>query len=68
MNFNLFPVIAASAISASVVLPAHAHADSSKACPLPHGPMCSPMFNQRTMIALNSSEASHPSSQLRTRG
>ncbi|MFP3372919.1 hypothetical protein [Pseudomonas sp. SIMBA_068] len=31
MNFNLFPVIAASAISASVVLPAHAHADSSKA-------------------------------------
>lgn len=24
MNFNLFPVIAASAISASVVLPAHA--------------------------------------------
>jgi len=29
MNFNLFPVIAASAISASVVLPAHAHADSS---------------------------------------
>ncbi|AXM95804.1 hypothetical protein ACU5P1_18075 [Pseudomonas plecoglossicida] len=29
MNFNLFPVIAASAISASVVLPAHAHADNS---------------------------------------
>ncbi|MGF6591222.1 hypothetical protein [Pseudomonas sp. 2835] len=25
MNFNLFPVIAASAISASVVLPANAH-------------------------------------------
>ncbi|MFI7858208.1 hypothetical protein ACIF8Z_14680 [Pseudomonas promysalinigenes] len=31
MNFNLFPVIAASAISASVVLPAHAHADGIKA-------------------------------------
>ena len=29
MNFNLFPVIAASAVSASVVLPAHAHADTS---------------------------------------
>jgi len=29
MNFNLFPVIAASAISASVVLPTHAHADTS---------------------------------------
>ncbi|MBC3502647.1 hypothetical protein HU761_14625 [Pseudomonas sp. SWRI59] len=29
MNFNLFPVIAASAISASVVLPAQAHADTS---------------------------------------
>ncbi|GAB1616281.1 hypothetical protein V7V80_26920 [Pseudomonas kermanshahensis] len=28
MNFNLFPVIAASAISASVVLPTHAHADT----------------------------------------
>ncbi len=31
MNFNLFPVIDASAISASVVLPAHAHADTRKA-------------------------------------
>ncbi|UTL89656.1 hypothetical protein [Pseudomonas fluorescens] len=31
MNFNLFPVIAASAISASVVLPAHAHADTRNA-------------------------------------
>ncbi|WP_248919334.1 MULTISPECIES: hypothetical protein [Pseudomonas] len=29
MNFNLFPVIAASAISASVVLPAHAQVESS---------------------------------------
>lgn len=28
MNFNLFPVIAASAISASVVLPAHAQPES----------------------------------------
>ncbi|MFB4393132.1 MULTISPECIES: hypothetical protein [unclassified Pseudomonas] len=28
MNFNLFPVIAASAISASVVLPAHAQVES----------------------------------------
>ena len=27
MNFNLFPLIAASAISASVVLPAHAQAE-----------------------------------------
>ncbi|MHC6224775.1 hypothetical protein ACYU03_08410 [Pseudomonas sp. X10] len=27
MNFNLFPVIAASAISASVVLPAHAQVE-----------------------------------------
>lgn len=27
MNFNLFPVIAASAISASVVLPAGAHVE-----------------------------------------
>ncbi|MBC3437551.1 hypothetical protein HU735_19205 [Pseudomonas sp. BW16M2] len=29
MNFNLFPVIAASAISASVVLPAHAQLEQS---------------------------------------
>jgi len=36
MNFNLFPVIAASAISASVVLPTHAPADtSSKASATP---------------------------------
>lgn len=31
MNFDLFPVIAASAISASVVLPAHAHEQASQA-------------------------------------
>ncbi|PYC15913.1 hypothetical protein [Pseudomonas mosselii] len=30
MNFNLFPVIAASAISASVVLPAHAQVQVSE--------------------------------------
>lgn len=30
MNFNLFPVIAASAISASVVLPAHAQVEISE--------------------------------------
>ena len=29
MNFNLFPIIAASAISASVVLPAHAQVQVS---------------------------------------
>lgn len=28
MNFNLFPVIAASAISASVVLPVHAQSEN----------------------------------------
>ncbi|PMZ88012.1 MULTISPECIES: hypothetical protein [Pseudomonas] len=30
MNFNLFPIIAASAISASVVLPAHAQSQISE--------------------------------------
>jgi len=30
MNFNLFPVIAASAISASVALPAHAQVEISE--------------------------------------
>ncbi len=30
MNFNIFPVIAASAISASVVLPAHAQVEISE--------------------------------------
>ncbi|CAM4007063.1 hypothetical protein CCOS865_01546 [Pseudomonas reidholzensis] len=36
MNFNLFPLIAASAISASVVLPAHAHADAPGKAPATH--------------------------------
>ncbi|MFK3775413.1 MULTISPECIES: hypothetical protein [Pseudomonas] len=36
MNFNLFPVIAASAISASVVLPAHAQADQAGKVPTTH--------------------------------
>jgi len=36
MNFNLFPVSAASAISASVVLPTHAHADTSSKASATH--------------------------------
>jgi hypothetical protein len=37
MNFNLFPVIAASAISASVVLPTHAaHADTNRKASATH--------------------------------
>lgn len=36
MNFNLFPVIAASAISASVVLPAHAQLESHAKTPVTH--------------------------------